>query len=245
MNGLVAALLAAASGAAAGSFGAAAAERLARGADWVAEPSRCRACGRRLGARDLVPLLSWLALRGRCRGCGAAIPARLLAAEAAGAGLGLWAAATVPAPLLWPSLGLACGLLVLGLVDLATLRLPRPLTGGLLALGLLTVALGIGPDLLPAHLAAALGGWAVFEGLALLWLRLRGREGLGRGDALLAAAGGAWLGPAGLPSAILLAALAGIAAALLSGRGAGASQPFGPFLGLGIWVTWAHGPLLP
>ena len=35
--------------------------------------SQCDGCGRPLGARDLVPLLSAMLMRGRCRRCGAPI----------------------------------------------------------------------------------------------------------------------------------------------------------------------------
>jgi leader peptidase (prepilin peptidase)/N-methyltransferase len=55
--------------------------------------SRCDRCGARLGALELVPVLSHIILRGRCRHCGQAIAARHwqieLAAAVIGAGL-LW-----------------------------------------------------------------------------------------------------------------------------------------------------------
>jgi leader peptidase (prepilin peptidase)/N-methyltransferase len=79
-------------------------------------------------------------------------------------------------------------------------------------------------------------------------LRLRGREGLGQGDAKLLAAAGAWLGAVALPQVILVAALSAllVAAALrLSGRTmhAHSALPFGPFLALAIWALWLFGPL--
>jgi len=71
-----------AAGAAAGSFLDAVAWRVPRGVSVLRPPSRCDACGRRLGASELVPVLSWVWLRGRCRGCGAAIGWRPLVVEA-------------------------------------------------------------------------------------------------------------------------------------------------------------------
>ena len=61
----------------------------------------------------------------------------------------------------------------------------------------------------------AIIGYAAFRTIALLYHRLRGRHGLGEGDAKLLAAGGAWTGVAALPTIILGAALIGIAATLL------------------------------
>ena len=44
--------------------------------------SQCDACGRRLRAPELVPLLSFALLRGRCRGCAAPIGLRTPVVEA-------------------------------------------------------------------------------------------------------------------------------------------------------------------
>src|ERR1700741_5278962 len=56
-----------------GSFVAALAERLPAGRPMLLARSSCDACGRVLGPRELVPLLSYLVQRGRCAGCGARI----------------------------------------------------------------------------------------------------------------------------------------------------------------------------
>ncbi len=56
--------------------------RLPRRLSIVRPPSACPKCGRRLAARDLVPVLSWLFLRGRCRYCGAPIAVRYPLVEA-------------------------------------------------------------------------------------------------------------------------------------------------------------------
>lgn len=45
-------------------------------------PSHCDACQRRLGAIDLIPVISYILLRGRCRYCKARIPLRVLLVEA-------------------------------------------------------------------------------------------------------------------------------------------------------------------
>ena len=50
--------------------------RLPMGQSIATPPSHCGHCGKRLGALDLVPVLSYIALRGRCRYCSARISSR-------------------------------------------------------------------------------------------------------------------------------------------------------------------------
>lgn len=130
----------------------------------------------------------------------------------------------------------------LALFDLRRGRLPDWLTLPLAAAGLLRGwRLGVLAD-------GALGcvlGFAVFAGLAVGYRRLRGREGLGFGDVKLAAAGGAWIGWQGLPSAVLLAAAAALAVAAARGRLQAAERiPFGAFLAPAILLVWLLGPLV-
>ncbi|MHB9143892.1 MAG: prepilin peptidase [Symbiobacteriia bacterium] len=56
-----------------GSFYSVVGYRLPRGESLAAPPSHCPQCGHRLGAFELVPVLSFLGLRGHCRHCGLAI----------------------------------------------------------------------------------------------------------------------------------------------------------------------------
>ena len=52
-----------------GSFINLAADRLPRGESLVRPGSHCRACGRRLNALDLLPVVGYLVRRGRCATC--------------------------------------------------------------------------------------------------------------------------------------------------------------------------------
>jgi leader peptidase (prepilin peptidase)/N-methyltransferase len=75
---------------------------------------------------------------------------------------------------------------------------------------------------------------------------IRGREGLGVGDAKLLAAAGSWVGVLALPTVVLEAGLLGLASAMLlrmSGRRVHASTalPFGPSLALALWVVRLYG----
>lgn len=168
----------------------------------------------------------------------------VLAAAASGA----WAALAQPTPLdAAVTTLLGWQLLLIAVIDAEHFRLPDLLTLPLLATG-------GGAALLLDHTApldAVIGAGLGFGGLwllALAYRRLRGREGLGDGDPILLAAGGAWVGWIGLPSVLLWAAAAGLsvvtARLLVGGKVSGDDRlPFGPCLAVGIWLTWMIGPL--
>lgn len=246
-----AALLAAALGGAgllAGSFLGLVSLRLPRGEGFVGGRSRCRGCDQPLPPWRLIPVLSYIAARGRCAVCGAAIPIRYPAMEFACAAIGVCAALTQPsiaAALLTALLGWQ--LLLIAVVDGEHFWLPDALTLPLLGTGILAAAALDRLSLVESIAGAAVG----FCGLWLVgraYRRIRGRDGLGGGDPVLLAAGGAWTGWIGLPSVLLWAALGGlsvVAARLLTGSRVSGSDrlPFGVFLALGVWLTWLLGPL--
>jgi leader peptidase (prepilin peptidase)/N-methyltransferase len=70
-----------------GSFLNVVADRLPAGESIVSPPSHCPGCGRKIGASDLIPVLSYLILRGRCRECGSSIPKRVPIIEAVTGGI--------------------------------------------------------------------------------------------------------------------------------------------------------------
>jgi leader peptidase (prepilin peptidase) / N-methyltransferase len=133
-------------------------------------------------------------------------------------------------------------LLALLALDLEHYWLPDRLTMPLLGLGLV-----FGPAAPFDRVIAALIGGGGFLAIALLYRRLRGREGLGLGDAKLMAALGAWLSPAMLAPLLLLAALTGLAFAAVrarrTGGGEGAAQrvPLGACLSLVAFPLWIAG----
>ena len=221
--------------------------------------SRCASCATALGPLDLVPIASWVALRGRCRHCDAKVSADYLVAE-----LGALAIAAVALLSLEPAraaagAGLGWTLLALALADYRSLTLPDALTLPLAAAGLVVAALfPMSPEVtaFPAdsaffdHVLGAVAGFAAFYGISVTYRRLRGREGLGGGDAKLAAAAGAWVGWQGLPSVILLAALAALAVALGEAAKRGrldpaARVPFGVYLAPALWLVWLAQQQLP
>jgi leader peptidase (prepilin peptidase)/N-methyltransferase len=210
--------------------------------DFVSGRSRCAACGTPLGTSDLVPLWSWLRQRGRCAHCGAAIGRLPVLAEAAGgviAGLAFLSLAAPAAALLTVT---GWWLLLLALIDAEHGRLPDVLTLPLMASGIAAAALLPLPGLAEpwASGLGAVTGFLLFVAVDRLYRAWRGRVGLGRGDAKLLAALGAWLGLERLPLLILVAALVALGFALLRGQRRGdEALAFGPWLALaGFGLFW-------
>jgi leader peptidase (prepilin peptidase)/N-methyltransferase len=232
-----------------GSFLGVVIERLPAGRPIGLARSRCDHCGATLGVRDLVPVLSWFVRRGRC-GCGRIrLSAFYPGIELAALAVALSAAMVLSGWLLWASLVLGWTLLTLAAIDLRHYFLPDRLTLPLIPIGL-AVAYAIDPAKLAEHAIGAAAGIVVFALIALLYRRLRGREGLGLGDAKLLGAGGAWLGWQALPSVVALAAAIALALALAGALAGGKLSAttkiaFGPYLALAIWVVWLYGPLMP
>ncbi len=211
--------------------------------------SACDACGTPLAPRDLVPVLSFAWLRGRCRACGARIDPIHPILEAGALALALWAATVTAGWILIASCLLGWTLLTLAAIDWRTGLLPDRLTLPLAASGLV-MAWWIDPASLPGHLIGAVAGFGAFAVLAEAYRHLRGRDGLGLGDAKLLGGGGAWLSWIALPTVVLYAAAIGLASVLVLGAGrravrAGDSLPFGPPLAAAIWLVWLYGPLVP
>jgi leader peptidase (prepilin peptidase)/N-methyltransferase len=230
-----------------GSFLGVLIRRLPEGRPIVWARSACEACGAGLTASELVPLVSWVIARGRCGHCGRPVGWFYPAVELAALAAALIALAVDDIETAWLDCLLGWWLLALAWIDVRRLILPDVLTLPLIVAGLLAAAV-LDPDSLAERALGAALGYLALRAVAWAYLRLRGREGLGQGDAKLLAAAGAWLGAVALPQVILVAALSAllVAAALrLSGRTmhAHSALPFGPFLALAIWALWLFGPL--
>lgn len=210
--------------------------------------SECDACHRVLGPAELIPLVSYAVQRGRCRHCGAAIDPLHPIMEAGALVLAVWAAFVTTGWVLAASCLLGWTLLTLAAIDWRTGLLPDVLTLPLVVAGL-AVAWLIDPGAIGAHAIGAVGGFVGFWALAEFYRRLRGRDGLGLGDAKLLAASGAWLGWMALPSVILFAAIVGLALAMaqrLRGETIETTSriAFGPALAAATWIVWLYGPLV-
>jgi leader peptidase (prepilin peptidase)/N-methyltransferase len=231
-----------------GSFLGLVIDRLPAGRPIVLARSRCDACGVTLGASELVPVVSWLWQRGRCAHCRAGLSAFHPIIELAALAVALSAALVLSGWLLLASCALGWTLLTLAAIDQRHFLLPDTLTLPLIPAGLV-VAFAIEPALLGPHVVGAFAGFTAFALIAFAYRRLRGREGLGLGDAKLLAAAGAWLGWQALPGVVALGALCALTVALarsVTGDRLSATTKiaFGSYLALAFWLVWLLGPPL-
>ncbi|HEX7741293.1 MAG TPA: prepilin peptidase, partial [Sphingobium sp.] len=210
-----AAMLGGVAGAIAGSFLATLILRWPQGRSVARGRSACDGCGRVLGAIDLVPMVSALAQRGRCRSCGAGIDPLHGRIEVGCAIIGAlaWGFAPGLAGLGWALLGWL--LLTLAVLDWRHLWLPDALTLPLAFLGL-TLGLWVTGPLLMDRVIGAAAGYLALLAVAVSYRTVRGRDGLGLGDAKLMGALGAWFGWQALPFILLMAASLGLIGVIAS-----------------------------
>lgn len=136
---------------------------------------------------------------------------------------------------------LSSALLLLAVVDAATLRLPDVVTQPLLWLGLL-FNLGTTFVPLPDAVCGAVIGYLMLWGVNGCYRLVCRRHGLGAGDFKLLAALGAWLGWRALPPLLLLAATGGLMCVICVRRWRGAD--LAPPLAFGPWLALAGALLL-
>lgn len=231
-----------------GSFLGVLAVRLPKGEDIVVSRSHCRHCGHGLRPWELVPLASWIALGGRCSQCQASIDWFYPAMEIAALGIAVWASCVMHGALLWVTVAMGWVLLTLAAMDMRSLILADVLTLPLIAVGLVVIAF-VDASQVWLHAVGAAAGFALMVGVAFAYRTLRGREGLGLGDAKLMAAAGAWTGLGGVGSVLFYAAASGLVYATvvrMTGKrlDATAEIPLGAGIALGLWLVWLYGPLV-
>jgi leader peptidase (prepilin peptidase) / N-methyltransferase len=200
--------------------------RVPRDLSVVHPGSHCPACGRAIAPWDNVPIVSWVLLRGRARCCGVKVSARYVVVEAIGGAVGVAVAELVLRTLPgWTSLGhagavflahfaLAMGLVAAAFIDAEHMYLPDAITVGGTMFGLATPALrGLG--WLDVFAGAAIGFLGIWLPFIVAYERLRGRPGMGLGDAKLVMLAGAWFGWPGAAFALFGGAVQATVAALV------------------------------
>lgn len=195
--------------------------RLPRGKSLLWPGSSCPACGRRILAYDNIPILSWLMLLGRARCCKARISPRYPLVEAI-AGLYAWAlivmiVGDLPTDTPWWQLivifvlhlSLGLGLVAAAFIDLDYMVLPDAITLGGTVIGLATASLRPGMDIKTALIGAAVGFLGIWLPFDVLYRKIRGKVGMGLGDAKLVMLAGAWFGWHGALFALLAGSVQG------------------------------------
>ena len=229
----------------------------------IARPaSKCPLCQAPIKPYDNIPVVSWLALGGKCRGCKARISVQYPAVELLTAVLFMgcyFAFGLTMEALKWTTF--AALLVVLSVTDARERILPDMVNFAGLGLGLglsiftapvdgsvlwLSNRLFDFPPPRPvlsfgdAVLGAVAGGgllWLIAEG----YFRLRGREGMGRGDVKMMAMAGSFLGLqrtlATMLVSSILGSLIGLAFIVLARKNRDYELPFGTFLGAGALLV--------
>jgi leader peptidase (prepilin peptidase)/N-methyltransferase len=189
-------------------------------------PSSCAACGARIKPYDNIPVLSWLILRGRARCCGAKISPRYPVVEILGGAIGLATLEVVlrtfppETPLIRAGavfvadFGLALALVAAAFIDAEHMYLPDSITLGGTLVGVATATLR-GGSLTQSILGAFVGYVGVWLPFIVLYKKVRGRTGMGHGDAKLTMLAGAWFGWEGSAFVLCAAAIQGTLCALV------------------------------
>jgi leader peptidase (prepilin peptidase) / N-methyltransferase len=201
-----------------GSFVNVVIHRVPREMSVVRPGSHCPACGAPVRPIDNVPVLSFLLLRGRARCCGARISPRYVVVEALCGVLALavyevvvrglpgHTSLALAGSVFLSDCGLALALVAAAFIDAEHMFLPDAITLGGTALGLATPGLR---DLGWTDVFAGAAGGFVGVWLPLIvgYKALRGRAGMGLGDAKLVMLAGAWFGWPGAVFALFAGAL--------------------------------------
>lgn len=185
--------------------------------------SRCPHCEHAIASYDNIPVLSFLWLRGKCRHCKTPLSLRYLIVELLGGLLSFalfmqqvyvplleGAAPNIAGWLLLLLFGLT--LLCVTYIDLDVFIIPNVLVWIVAGVGL--VAAVLLPEALAVPwqhaVAAAVVGFGLFGLIHLYYIKVRGLDGLGLGDAHLLLMVGVWLGPLGLAFTVFAGAMQGL-----------------------------------
>ena len=244
-------------GAAMGSFALVLADRMHAGKDWVRSRSQCDRCGHKLGPVDLIPIVSWTLQNGRCRYCKHVISVYYPLVEL---GLGAAFAASVQwAP--YDLEGLRIAQLVVWLVglvlmtalvvsDLKWYLLPSKLVYPLAGLASVHRVLAFAAEKQSFGSAVAGTAAALLIGSGLFWGLNTVSKGkwVGDGDYRFGLALALFLGdPFMAWIALFMASVFGLLGAapyILRTKAKSKMKlkiPFGPFLILGLYVTYLFG----
>jgi len=201
--------------------------RVPRNLSVVRPASHCPACGKPIRAFHNVPVLGYLLLRGKAGCCGAKLSPRYPLVEAIGGVLSI-AVLEVVIFRLDPSVSmgralaiytadfaLCLGLVAAAFIDLEHMFLPDSITIGGTVLGLATFSFR-GQGFVEALLGAAAGFVIIWLPFVVIYPKIRGRAGMGLGDAKLLMLAGAWFGWSGALFVLGAGAIQGTIAAALT-----------------------------
>lgn len=218
--------------------------RLPLGRSIVKPGSACPNCGARIRWYDNIPVLSYLLLRGKCRHCQSRISLRYPLVELVTGLLSL--AIFFRYGVSWACLFyfiFISGLIAIIFIDFDHQIIPDVITYPGIVAGFISSLILPNITYSDSLIGIILGGGILYL-IALGYLMLAKREGMGGGDIKLLAMIGAFLGWQALPFTILssafLGSVVGIIAMLKTGKDTKMAIPFGPFLSIGaiLYLFW-------
>jgi prepilin signal peptidase PulO-like enzyme (type II secretory pathway) len=222
--------------------------------------SGCLSCGKKLGAFELVPIVSYLIQKGRCIGCQSKISKQYILVEALTGVMFALVAARILLPMyevysiisilnIFVTLSAISLLIVIFSYDLRHKIIPDIFSFGFALLALMRLALFYQTDLFsyPGFIDL-LAGPLVALPFALVWLASKG-QWMGLGDAKLAIGIGWFLGLVGAVSALCLAfwigAVVSVGLLLIQKHmrkrkrlSMKSEVPFAPFLVVGLIIVY-------
>ena len=223
--------------------------RLPRETFWRYQRSHCPHCEQQIPLYLNVPIISFLLLHGRTACCQQKLsvqyPLVELSTALLVAGLYFYAPFFSLDGIVYPQLMrylhavvFCCLLLVASVIDFHHMIIPDEISLTMVALTPLVVYLHPELNWQSASIGVVVGGGVVYA-IAWVYQLIRGKVGMGMGDAKLLAGMGGWLGWQAVLPTLLYASLLGTLTALIllpigkKRYNLQSALPFGPFLALG------------
>lgn len=216
--------------------------------------SKCTSCDKVIPWHNNIPIFSYLLLRGKCSQCHARIPLKYFAIEVTTLFFFVLTylvyANSTNRPISvaeeWAELAkllyFTLALVATVFIDLEFRIIPDRFSLGNWVIAIAAAALWGVPSLTSSIIGSLIGSGMFFL-MAWGYEKFKGVEGLGFGDVKMMGWLGAWVGMMGVPFTILVASLTGLVAGVIAMRnskdGFKTAIPFGPFLALGAYLTWA------
>ena len=192
--------------------------RLPRKIDWIFKRSFCPSCNTQVSWYDNIPMLSFFILKRKCRLCGQKINIRYFLVEGLTATLFCIYSVYIfnNGPILYHviNLSIICLLICHFFIDLEHFLLLDRINFFLLLL-LIAFQFFFEPIPWPQALFGMLLGFLVPYGIAWLFFKYSGKDGLGGGDIKLFTILGLQLGPVGIFENLFISSLLGIVGGLI------------------------------
>ncbi|ADY73413.1 Prepilin peptidase [Desulfurobacterium thermolithotrophum DSM 11699] len=211
----------------------------------ITPPSYCPKCGKKIKWYDNIPIISYLILKGKCRNCKEKISIQYPLVELLTGFLTtgiVWKYGISVTSFYF--LLLTYVLVVVSMIDLKTMLVPVKLCYFAMIAGILFSIFVPSISLKDSILGASFGAGIILFIIETYYI-LKGKEGMGYGDANVMAVIGAFLGWEKVLLTIFLASLIGavwgIIFMILRGKNSQLALPFVPFLSLATYVTIIFG----